>query len=153
MPRFLALDYGRRRCGLAHSDPGGVIATPLDTVDTPELWNYLRQYPFWENLDGMVVGLPLQVNSEPSENAARTLAFCAKLHKHRPTLPLYLLDERFTSSLAHQSLLESGASKATRRRKDLVDRIAAVLLLQDFLEMHNNDRLHHLTRFENQTNP
>jgi putative Holliday junction resolvase len=68
-------------------------------------------------------------------------------------LPLYLLDERFTSSLAQQSLLESGASKATRRRKDVVDRIAAVLILQDFLEMHNNSRIQHLQRFEPSQQP
>lgn len=153
MPRFLALDYGRRRCGLAHSDPGGVIATPLDTVPSTDLWTYLRQYPHWEELEAMVVGLPLRFNHEPSENAARTLDFCRQIHTRRPLLPLYLLDERFTSSLAQQSLLESGASKATRRRKDVVDRIAAVLILQDFLEMYNNGRIHHLNRFEPPTQP
>jgi putative Holliday junction resolvase len=130
-----------------------VIATPLDTVPTTELWAYLRQYPHWDSLDGMVVGFPLRVNHEPSENAVRTLAFCRQIHTRRPLLPLYLLDERFTSSLAQQSLLESGASKATRRRKDVVDRIAAVLILQDFLEMYNNGRIHHLNRFELPTQP
>lgn len=125
-----------------------MIATPLDTVPTSELWAYLRQYPHWDNLDGMVVGFPRRVNNEPSENAARTLAFCQQIHTRRPLLPLYLLDERFTSSLAQQSLLESGASKATRQRKDVVDRIAAVLILQDFLTMYNNGRIQHVSRFE-----
>jgi putative Holliday junction resolvase len=144
MARFIALDYGRKRCGLAHTDADGRIALGLDTVQTTDLMKYLDAYPAWNEVQALVLGLPLQANQRPSENAERTLAFGRKLAAKRPRIPIYLMDERFTSVIARQSLLESGASRNTRRDKGAVDQIAAVILLQDFLEMHYHDRTERL---------
>lgn len=148
MPRTIALDYGRKRCGLAHTDPEARIATALATVPTPELMAYLLAYPYWNEVTDMVVGLPLQHDQTPSENAARTLRFCRQMRQRWAELPIYLLDERFTSILAQNSLLESGTSKSKRQRKDLVDQVAAVLILQDFMRMHDQGLLHRLPRWE-----
>jgi putative Holliday junction resolvase len=144
MARFIALDYGRKRCGLAHTDADGRIALGLDTVQTTDLMKYLDAYPAWNEVQALVLGLPLQANQRPSENAERTLAFGRKLAAKRPRIPIYLMDERFTSVIARQSLLKSGASRNTRRDKGAVDQIAAVILLQDFLEMHHHDRTERL---------
>lgn len=144
MPRFIALDYGRKRCGIAHSDADGRIALGLGTVETPALMKYLDAYPAWNEVQALVLGLPLQANQMPSENAERTLAFGRKLAAKRPQIPIYLMDERFTSVMAHQSLLESGASRNIRRDKGVMDQIAAVILLQDFLEMHHHHRTERL---------
>lgn len=93
---------------------------------------YLDAYPAWNEVQALVLGLPLQANQMPSENAERTLAFGRKLAAKRPQIPIYLMDERFTSVMAHQSLLESGASRNIRRDKGVVDQIAAVILFAGF---------------------
>ncbi|MBM3936721.1 MAG: Holliday junction resolvase RuvX [Sphingomonadales bacterium] len=140
MARFIALDYGRKRCGLAHSDQDGRIALGLGTVETTALMKYLDAYPAWNEVQALILGLPLQSNQSPSENTERTLAFGRKLAAKRPHIPIHLMDERFTSVMAQQSLIESGVSRSARRDKGVVDQIAAVILLQDFLEMHHHDR-------------
>lgn len=146
MPRFIAIDYGRKRCGIAHSDADGHIALGLDTVETTALMKTLDEYPAWSEVQAIVLGLPLQADQSPSENAERTLSFGRKLAAKHPNIPIYLMDERNTSIMAHQSLLESGASRNTRRTKGVVDQIAAMILLQDFLEMHQHNLLDRLPK-------
>ena len=133
MARILSIDYGKKRTGLAVSDPLQLIAGGLATVATHELWDYLTQYVAREQVERIVIGEPRQPNGQPSENLARVQQFVNRWRKQRPDIPIEYYDERFTSVLAHQAMLDAGLKKKTRQDKALVDEISATIILEDYL--------------------
>lgn len=138
MGRLLAIDYGKKRTGIAVSDPLQLIANPLTTVETKGLMAYLQAYCQREEVQQFVVGKPMQTNGRPSENLARVEQFVAKLAQTMPTIPIIYVDERYTSVLAHQAMLQSGISKKRRQDKALVDEISACIILQTYMESHKH---------------
>lgn len=133
MARILSIDYGKKRTGLAVSDPLQLIAGGLATVATHELFDYLTQYVAREQVERIVIGEPRQPNGQPSENLARVQQFVNRWRKQRPDIPIEYYDERFTSVLAHQAMLDAGLKKKTRQDKALVDEISATIILEDYL--------------------
>ena len=134
MARILSIDYGKKRTGLAVTDPLQIIAGGLATVSTSELFDYLQQYVGREPVERIVIGEPRQPNGQPSENLARVEQFVNRWRKQRPDIPIEYYDERFTSVLAHKAMLDGGLRKKARQDKATVDRIAACIILQDYLE-------------------
>lgn len=132
--RILSIDYGKRRTGLAVTDPMQIIAGGLTTVETKELLNYLKDYTSREAVETIVVGLPTQPNGQPSENQARVRSFTGELRKALPDINVEFYDERFTSVMAHQVMLDSGIGRKRRQDKALVDEISATIILQNYLE-------------------
>ena len=133
MARILAIDYGKKRTGLAVSDELQIIAGGLATVETKNLEKYILDYLSHENVELIIVGLPKQMNNELSENMVRIEPFVNRLRKI-VNIPVEYYDERFTSVLAHQTILQSGIGKIARRNKELVDEISAVIILQSYME-------------------
>ena len=134
MSRILAIDYGRKRTGIAVTDPMQIIANGLTTVPTHELMDFLLKYVAQEKVERIVVGHPKQMNNEDSENMKYIKPFVAQLKKKMPDKPVELVDERFTSVLAHQAMLDGGLKKKARQDKALVDEISATIILQSYLE-------------------
>lgn len=134
MARILSIDYGKRRTGIAVTDPLKIIAGGLCTVDTPQLMAYLQKYVSQEQVERFVIGLPTQTNGQPSENQARVREFADRLAKALPQIPITFWDERFTSVMAHQTMLQSGIGKKRRQDKALVDEISAAIILQSYME-------------------
>ena len=134
MGRILAIDYGLKRTGLAVSDPLRIIAGALDTVATHTLMDYLKQYLSKNDVSTIVVGQPKQSNGEMSESWRAIEPFVNRLRKEFPQVEVVLYDERFTSVLAHRTMLESGIGRMARRDKALVDRISATIILQDYMQ-------------------
>ena len=133
MARILSIDYGKKRTGLAVSDPLQLIAGGLATVATYELWDYLQQYVAREQVERIVIGEPRQPNGQPSENLAHVQQFVNRWRKAMPQIPIEYYDERFTSVLAHQAMLDAGLRKKARQDKALVDEISATIILEDYL--------------------
>ena len=133
MARILSIDYGKKRTGLAVSDPLQLIAGGLATVATYELWDYLQQYVVREQVERIVIGEPRQPNGQPSENLARVQQFVNRWRKAMPQIPIEYYDKRFTSVLAHQAMLDAGLRKKARQDKALVDEISATIILEDYL--------------------
>ena len=134
MGRIMAIDYGRKRTGLAVTDKLQLIANGLTTVPSREAVNYLTNYVLNESVDFFIVGYPKQMNNEPSENMKFVEAFVKHLSKAIPHIPITYYDERFTSVLAQQAMIDGGLKKKKRRDKGLIDEISAVLILQNYLE-------------------
>ena len=133
--RILSIDYGKKRTGIAVTDPSQIIANGLTTVDTAQLIKFLKDYVNKEAVERFVVGLPTQPNGQPSANQKRVLAFAEKLKKLLPNIPIDFYDERFTSVLAHQAILDSGIGKKRRQSdKGLVDEISACIILQNYMD-------------------
>jgi putative holliday junction resolvase len=135
MGRLLAIDYGTKRTGLAVTDPLKIIATALETVETATLFAYLKNYFQRENVEEVVIGLPKKLNNTDSETAPAVRSFVEKFKVTFPSTPISTIDERFTSSIAQQAMLAGGMKKKDRQTKGNVDKISAVLILQDFLTM------------------
>ncbi|MFA5541659.1 MAG: Holliday junction resolvase RuvX [Bacteroidales bacterium] len=133
MGRVLAIDYGKIRTGLAVSDIQRIIASPLQTVDTKNLFAFLDEYLKREEVDEFVVGLAKQMDNTPSESSVYIEPFVQELSLRYPQKKINRIDERFTSKIATQSILSAGANKKQRRDKRLVDLVSAVIILQDFL--------------------
>lgn len=134
MGRILAIDYGKKRTGLAVTDPLRIIANGLATIPTSDIFDYLTQYVAKESVDQLVIGKPIQPNGQPSENLARVENFVNRWRKLHPEKPIDYYDERFTSVIAHQAMIASGVKKKTRREdKGLVDEISATIILQDYM--------------------
>ena len=133
MARILSIDYGKKRTGLAVTDPLQIIAGGLATVATSELFDYLKAYIEREQVEMIVIGEPRQPNGEPSENLARVQQFVNRWRKAMPQVPIQYYDERFTSVLAHQAMLDGGLKKKARQNKGLVDEISATIILEDYL--------------------
>ena len=138
MGRVLSIDYGVRRTGLAVTDPLKIIAGGLTTVETPQVFNFLRNYLKKEPVDRFVVGLPKQTNGKDSDNLPRVRDFVNKLAILFPDIPIDMWDERYTSVLAHQAMLQSGIGKKARQNKALVDEISATIILQGWMEGRGN---------------
>ncbi|MDR2087044.1 MAG: Holliday junction resolvase RuvX [Dysgonamonadaceae bacterium] len=134
MGRIIAIDYGKKRTGLAVSDPMKVIAGGLTTVSSPDVIAFIKEYIKKEAVDLILLGEPRQMNYEPSENMQRVEVFKEKLIRAIPSVTVKLVDERFTSSLAHQAMRQGGLKKKDRQNKALVDELSAVILLQSYLE-------------------
>ena len=134
MGRILAIDYGRKRTGIAVSDPLQLIANGLATVPTHQLLAYILDYLTREQVERILVGLPKQMNNEASESMKYIEPFVRSLKKKLPDIPVEYVDERFTSVLAHHAMLEGGLKKKARQNKALVDEISATIILRDYLE-------------------
>lgn len=134
MARILSIDYGKKRTGLAVTDMLQIVPGALDTVDTKQLMDYLSNYIKHEQVEKIIIGEPRQPNGEPSENMQRVLQFKAQWKKLHPEIPIEGFDERFTSVMAHQTMLDAGLHKKARQDKALVDRISATIILQDYMK-------------------
>ncbi|HEY0652529.1 MAG TPA: Holliday junction resolvase RuvX [Chryseosolibacter sp.] len=133
MGRILAIDYGKKRTGLAVTDPNRIIATALETVDSNLLLEFLKKYCTKETVDAFVVGMPKTLRNEDSEIAPLVRAFIEILKKEFPEKPIHLADERFTSRIAQQAMIMGGMKKRDRQVKANVDKISATIILQDFM--------------------
>ena len=133
MGRVLAIDYGRKRCGLAVTDPLRMIASPLTTVPTGELETFLKDYIPRENVSEVVIGYPVTVNNLPSESVRYINPFITRFRKLFPETAIHLADERFTSQMAMRTMIDGGVKKSGRRDKGMVDRISASIILQSWL--------------------
>ena len=134
MARIMAIDYGRKRVGVAVTDPMQIIAGGLATVPAHEIVAFIEKYVATEAVETIVVGLPKQMNNQPSESMRYIQPFVATLKKKLPNIPVVFYDERFTSVLAHRAMLDGGLKKKDRQNKALVDEISATIILQDYLE-------------------
>ena len=134
--RILSIDFGRKRTGLAVTDPLQIIAGGLATVATSSLFDYLKDYISKEEVEKIVIGEPRKPNGEPSENYERVRQFVNRWKKAVPAVPIEYYDERFTSVLAHRAMIDGGLTKQARRNKSLVDEISATIILQDYMESH-----------------
>ena len=132
--RILAIDYGKKRTGLAVTDPLQIIANGLTTVETKNLEAFVVDYVGREPIERIIVGQPRQMNGQDSENMCRITPFVNRLRKLLPDIPIELFDERFTSVLAHRTMLESGIGRKARQNKALVDEISATIILQGWME-------------------
>lgn len=135
MGRILAIDYGTKRTGLAVTDPMRMIATALETVETTVLMNYLKRYFEKEPVDEVVIGLPRRLDNTESETAMAVRKFIDTFRMVFKEKPIYTIDERFTSSLAQQAMIQGGMKKKDRQVKGNIDKISATLILQDYLQM------------------
>jgi len=132
--RILAIDYGLKRTGIAVTDPLKIIANSLPTVETPKLMEFLSEYFKKENVERFVVGLPKQMNNEPSQSMVYVEAFVKKFQLRFPEMPIEYVDERFTSKMAVQAMVQGGVKKMDRQNKALIDSVSATIILQSYLE-------------------
>ena len=136
--RIIAIDYGTKRTGLAVTDPGQMIASPMETVPTHELMNYLKAYFEKEEVELLVVGHPRQMDHSESESMKQIRFFVGAFKKRFKEIPVEWMDERFTSRMAMDAMVTGGMKKSHRKLKGNVDRVSAALILQSFLEKRNN---------------
>jgi putative Holliday junction resolvase len=134
MGRILSIDYGKKRVGLAVSDPLQIIATRLETVAADTIWNFLDAYFSKEEVELTIIGYPRQMNNEPSEAIRYIDPFLKKFRNKYKEMPVKLMDERFTSKMAFQTMIDAGVKKKDRRDKAMIDGISATILLQSHLE-------------------
>lgn len=134
MARLLAIDYGRKRSGIAVSDTLQIIANGLTTVPSHTVINFLKDYIAKESVELIIVGLPRQMNYEESESMQYIKPFVKKLQKEIPNIPVEYFDERFTSRMAQQAMIDGGLKKKQRQDKALVDEISATIILQGYME-------------------
>jgi len=134
MSRILAIDYGTKRCGIAVTDNLKIIATGLETIPTHTLFSFLETYFAKEKVECLLVGDPKKLDNTPSETAQHVVGFVRKMKEKYPKLKIEMLDERFTSVMAKQAMIDAGSTKTQRKDKGSIDKISAVLLLQNYLE-------------------
>lgn len=133
MGRLMAIDYGKKRCGIAVTDPLRIVANPLATVETSRLIDFVREYVSKEPVEAIIVGEPVDMHGNPSESQRYMRPGIGRLRKALPEMVIELYDERFTSVLAHRAMLDGGLHRMDRRDKALVDRISASIILNDYL--------------------
>ena len=133
MARILSIDYGKKRTGLAVTDPLKIIATGLTTVETPQLFKYLKEYFAKEPVELIIMGEPKNMDDSDTHATPLVKQAVARLKKEFPTIPIKMVDERFTSKMASQAMIEMGLKKKQRQNKALVDEIAATIMLQEYL--------------------
>jgi len=138
MGRILAIDYGQKRSGIAVTDELKIIANGLTTVHSKDLIAFLKEYLQKENVECFVVGLPKQMNGTASDSERFITPFIHKLKKEFPIIPIHRYDERFTSKMAFQTMIDAGLKKKDRRNKELVDTISATLILQSFMQSQSS---------------
>lgn len=134
MGRIMGIDYGRKRTGVAVTDPLKIVAGNLATVPTHTLMQFIKDYIAREQVERIVIGQPTQLNGEPSESMRYITPFVNRLRKELPEMPVVMYDERFTSTIAHQAMIDGGMKKSDRRDKSRVDSIAATIILNDYLQ-------------------
>ena len=139
MGRLFAIDYGKKRVGIAVSDENKIIATGLTTVGTAEIFDFIKNYQSENVIDEFIIGYAKDMHGKVSESMQYIEPFVKKLHKTYPDIPIYRVDERFTSVMAQQAILMSGVKKTKRQDKALVDKVSAVIILQSYME---NPRLY-----------
>ena len=137
MPRLLSIDYGKKRTGIAVSDPLQIIANGLTTVETSKLLDFLSDYLQKEAVSTIIVGLPKQMSGELSENMKRIEPFVNRLRKLYPQISVEYFDERFSSKIAQQAMIDGGLKKKDRQNKALLDEISAIIILQGYMESRN----------------
>ncbi len=138
MGRILAIDYGKKRTGLAVTDPLQLIANGLDTVASADLIPYLQDYFNHENVELVVIGYPKQMNNTASEAVIFVNDFIKNFETKFPDMKYYLMDERFTSKMAFQTMIDAGVKKQQRRDKGLIDKVSATIILQSYMELKKN---------------
>lgn len=138
MGRILSIDYGRKRVGIAVTDPTQLIANRLTTVPSHTIWDFLKEYFEKEQVDEVVVGYPRQMNNQASEAVRYINPFLRRFQKLYPDMKLELYDERFTSKMAFQTMIDGGLKKQKRQDKALVDALSATIILQNYLEQKRN---------------
>ena len=134
MGRIIGIDFGRKRTGIAVTDPLKIVANGLTTVPSHTVVDFLVKYIEKESVEKIVVGLPKQLNGQPSESMQYITPFLNRLKKVLPQMPVVMYDERFTSTLAHKAMLDGGMKKKDRQNKEIVDTIAATIILNDYLQ-------------------
>ena len=137
MAKALGIDYGKKRVGIAISDSLQIIASALTTIDTPNIFTFLKDLLEKEEIDCFVIGEPKNLDGTPTDSTVITKEFVAKLSKKYPQIPIKRIDERFTSKIAKQSILDAGIKKMKRRDKALVDKVSAAIILQSYLDANN----------------
>lgn len=133
MGRIMAIDYGRKRSGIAVTDELQIIANGLTTIASHEIFTFLKSYTGKEKVDTIVVGEPKQMNNQPSESLQFIVPFVNRLKKEFPEIAVEMADERFTSKMAFQTMIDAGLKKKARQNKELVDTISATIILQSYL--------------------
>ncbi len=133
MPKILAIDYGSKRCGLAATDNSQIIASALTTIDTKEIFKFLTDYFLKNQVDDIVLGEPKRLDTSDTHNSQPVRDFRKRLEQKFPDKKIHMIDERFTSKMAFQTMIDGGLSKKQRRDKSLVDQISATIILQSFL--------------------
>ena len=141
MGRILGIDYGRKRTGIAVTDPLQIVAGNLATVPTHTLMSFIKDYIAREQVERIVIGQPTQLNGDPSESMKYITPFVKQLYKELPDMPIVMYDERFTSTIAHRAMIDGGMKKSDRRDKSRVDAIAATIILNDYLQSKFNQPL------------
>lgn len=134
MGRILAIDYGQKRVGLAVTDPLQLIANKLATVPAHEIWDFLKNYFQKEQVERVVVGYPLQMNNEPSTAVLYINPFLKRFRKLYPEMPVEQVDERFTSKIAFQTMIDAGLKKKARQNKETIDAVSATIILQSYMQ-------------------
>lgn len=134
MARILAIDYGAKRTGLAVTDPLQIIATALTTIETRNFVSFLKDYFAKEQVEKMIIGMPLNLDDSPTHGTPLVQQAIKTLQKHFPHIPIETVDERFTSKMAKDAMLEMGLKKSERRDKKRVDQIAATIMLQEYMQ-------------------
>ena len=137
MARLLAIDYGNKRTGLAVTDPGQIIASPLTTVPTGEIWQYLKAYFETEEVEAVIIGMPQDLYGNDSHSTESVRQFVKAFNNKFANHPVHLHDERYTSKLALDAMIRSGSTKADRRKKENIDKLSATIILQSFMEAQN----------------
>ncbi len=137
MARILAIDYGKKRCGVAVTDPLKIAANGLPTLESKKLLEWIKDYVGHEPVERILIGEPRQTNGAPSENMKYIKPFVDKLKKELPEIPLEMVDERFTSVIAHREMIAAGFKKSDRQRKGLADEMSAVIILTTWLDSHS----------------
>jgi len=140
MGRIIGVDYGQKRIGLAVTDPLQIFASPLATVSPAEFEKFIEDYSGKNEIDGFVIGYPVQMNNKPSESVIYINPFIKKLKKKYPSIPILLADERFTSQMAMRTMIEGGVKKKDRQDKTMVDKISASIILQSYLDKRSNEK-------------
>lgn len=133
MPRILAIDYGKKRCGIAVSDPLKIIANGLTTVDTSNLISFLKKYFEDEKVETVIIGLPKSLRNEATDATPLVEKFMTLFKASFPQMPLIPMDERYTSKMAFQTMIDAGIGKKARQNKALIDEISATILLQSYM--------------------
>ena len=134
MKRIVGIDYGRKRVGVAVSDPLGIFASPLETIPAGNILQFIKNYTQKETITRFVVGYPMNLNNQPSEAAKDVDQFLNMLRKQFPEIPVNLVDERFTSKMAMRTLIDGGMKKMDRREKGNIDKVSAAIILQSYLD-------------------
>ncbi len=137
MSRLLGIDYGEKRVGFAETDDLQIISAPLDTIENKQSVDFIKRYVTEHNVEKIIMGLPTYLNGDHSTTTEKVLAYAKTLEKEFPQIPIILVDERYTSSMAFQTMLDSGISKKKRQNKGLIDKISASIILKSYMDENN----------------